>query len=313
MYSQIRFVMPAIFDFDLTLTRENTFPSRCLEVSHELTDEAQYAEGKKNGETNIKHGLASVLLHDHQNLSAVATDHNNPKFVAGSISAILKKELTLLKTIRRRIVTNVDVHSEKKKIDMRFDIAVDIYKVEGVDKPFLISYIPYTGETFSLVTDILLNKNVQIRAIRDVWLKQELIKTTDAIDFYEDTQKNFKDGMFLDYLNGYLVNAQSDAFVVQCIYKSLANQRYVGMLVLSGFITVFGIAAIALVYTVTFPVLFLSMQSAAIELVVTGVTGLLLGSGLFANALFNKKSFYEQLDPSPDIAVQNYEAKLPAL
>ena len=187
--------MPAIFDFDQTLTIEHTFREHAIENDSSTPD--QYALGRMYGKDNIKDGVDAVLKHDEQNLSSVATFHNNPGFVAGNISAILKKELTLVDTILKTIATP---GSSKKT-----EIAINVYKVEGIDKPFLISYLPHEGCKFESAMGILGNKNAQIEAIREFWLTKEFIKCTDNIDFYEDSLKNFNDAKSLGYINGYLV------------------------------------------------------------------------------------------------------------
>ena len=201
--------MPAIFDFDLTLTIDHTFRRNSIAGARLGAD--HYFLGQQDGMTNIKSGVDSVLKHDEQGLSAVATYHNNPEFVAGNISAILNKELTCSYTIRK-IIVNAD-SSEQTEIAMNF------YNVAGIDKPFLISYLPHEGNKFQSAIDILRNKNAQISAIRDFWLTERYINSTDHIDFYEDTRTNFNDARSLGYINGYLVMAGRE-LTVEASYEA---------------------------------------------------------------------------------------------
>lgn len=200
--------MPAIFDFDCTLTIDHTFSNHAIERA--LPGQNQYTLGQK--EQNIKRGLDSVLKHDELDLSAVATYHNNPEFVAGNISVILNKELTLLYTIRK-IIVNADSSEQT-------EIAMNVYNVAGIDKPFLISYLPHEGDEFQSAMGILRNKNAQISAIREFWLTKGFINSTDDIDFYEDSSTNFNGARLLDYINGYLVT-ESDELEVASSYKAL--------------------------------------------------------------------------------------------
>lgn len=313
--------MPAIFDFDCTLTKSHTFQSYAIEIKKNLSKEECYDEGQRAAMHNIKEGVQAVLMHDSQNLSAVATFHNNPEFVAGNISAILKKELTLVDTVRKKIKTAHPIKTE---------IAINVYKVEGVEKPFLISYIPFEGKDFSLAINILSHKNAQINAIRDYWVQNGSIKETDVIDFYEDTEKNYEAARALDYINGHLVSQSTsvhkviasykavsmtsnpcshseghregesdkavnktsliminnEAHVVSESCKSVNNTCNVGMMVLSGFIAALGIAAIAIAFTALNAS---TLGISGLVLAGAGIATCLTGCGLFAKNIFKKE------------------------
>ena len=283
--------MPAIFDFDCTLTIEHTFLEHAIEKARLAQN--QYVLGQAKGKKNIKHGVDAILKHDDQGLSAVATYHNNPGFVAGNISAILKKELTLVDTIREEIH---NAGSLEKTV-----IAINVYRVEGIDKPFLISYLPHEGHEFISAQRILKNKNAQIMAIRQFWLKEGLIKPTDTIDFYDDSRENFDGATSLDYINGHLVTGKSRDHVVETSYngaikpsQAFSSMSNISMIVLGGFIAVAGIAAIAIAFTV------LNAATSALGipgllLAVAGIAAVLTGCGLFACNM-NKKTTPNTLD-----------------
>jgi len=287
--------MPAIFDFDCTLTIKHTFSDHAIERA--LPAQNQYTLGQAEGKKNIKHGVDAILNHDEQDLSAVATYHNNPEFVAGNISAILKKELTLVDTIRKTIV---NAGSSEKT-----EIAINVYKVGGIDKPFLISYLPHGGDEFQSAMRILENKNAQIEAIREFWLTNGFIKRTDNIDFYEDSSTNFNGAKSLDYINGYLVTASKE-HTVKTSYKAAIkpsqassnlsssptnppphqaeetnslSMSNISMMVLGGFIAVAGIAAIAIAFTVLNAA---TLGIPGLLLAGVGIAAVLAGCGLFA-------------------------------
>ncbi len=300
--------MPAIFDFDCTLTKDHTFNDHAIERA--LPAQNQYTLGQTEGKKNIKNGVDVVLNHDEQDLSAVATYHNNPEFVAGNISAILKKELTLVDTIRKTIV---NAGSSEKT-----EIAINIYKVVGIDKPFLISYLPHKGNAFQSAMRILENKNAQISAIREFWLAKGFIKGTDNIDFYEDSSTNFNAAKSLDYINGYLVTASNEHTVKES-YKaaikplqassSLSNSpasppshqtektnslsmSNISMMVLGGFIAAAGIAATAIAFTVLNAA---TLGIPGLLLAGAGIAAVLAGCGLFASNM-NKQTTPNTLD-----------------
>ena len=300
--------MPAIFDFDCTLTITHTFSAHAIERAQPAQN--QYALGQTEGQNNIKHGVDVVLNHGKQDLSAVATYHNNPEFVAGNISEILKKELTLVDTIRKTIV---NAGSSEKT-----EIAINVYKVVGIDKPFLISYLPHKGNEFQSAMRILENKNAQISAIREFWLTKRFIKGTDSIDFYEDSCTNFNAAKSLDYINGYLVTA-SNKHTVTASYKAAIkplqassslsssptsppshqteetnSMSNTSMMVWGGFIAAAGTAEIAIAFTVlnaaTFDIPRLLLAGA-------GIAAVLTGCGFFASNM-NKQTTPNTLDSS---------------
>lgn len=184
--------MPSIFDFDQTISIKHTFADHALELALQAKNvDQQYEIGKKESQTNTKQDLELVLKHDANNLSAIATYHNNPNYVAGYIANHLKKELTLVET----------TYSSNEPI-----VAIAHYKVEGIDKPFLISYLPHQEDKFQSTMAQLGNKNKQIEFLRQTWLEKQLIQRTTVIDFYEDSETNFLGARGLKYIKGNLVN-----------------------------------------------------------------------------------------------------------
>ena len=185
--------MPSIFDFDQTVSTGHTFPSCKLEALPPHTD--HYQLGKEHALVNIKKDTGKYLKHDEDNLSAIATWHNNPDYIAGYVATLIGKELTLEKT---------------SISDSKF-IAVNHYKVAGVSKPFLISYIPQVKIEFQKAITALGNKNQQIGLLQLIMLAQQLIQDDSIIDFYEDTNSNFQDAKRLPYIRSHLVE-RSDCF-----------------------------------------------------------------------------------------------------
>lgn len=294
--------MPLVFDFDCTLTIEHTFAKRSIE--NVQAEQDQYALAKNEGTKNIKRGVDSVLKHDEHDLSAVATYHNNPAFVAGTISTILKKELTLVETIRKTIAEGDSAN--------KTDIAINVYRIEGIEKPFLISYLPYTGDEFQSAMRILGNKNAQISAIRDFWLTKGFINNTDTIDFYEDSRTNYNGARSLGYINGYLVK-ESDELTVLVNYKAghapsglnnlptstptsvaipssspshqtegthSSSTGTIGMMVLGGFIAAVGAAAVAIAFTVLNAA---TLGIPGLVLAGAGIAAALIGCGIFVS------------------------------
>ena len=185
--------MPSIFDFDQTISTKHTFPSSKLEALNPLTN--HYHHGKEHALVNIKKETGKYLKHDNDNVSAIATWHNNPDYIAGYIAILIGKELTL----------------EKTTISDNKFIAVNQYKVAGVSKPFLISYLPQVKIEFQKAITALGNKNQQIALLHQLMLEQQLIQDNTIIDFYEDTVNNYHVAKQLPYIRSHLVD-RSDCF-----------------------------------------------------------------------------------------------------
>ncbi len=206
--------MPNIFDFDQTVTHYHTFSNSNLTIKiesgdlelkpgmnpHELMKNKyfEYLAGNNEISLNFKNGIEEYLKHDKDNLSAIATFHNNPSFVAGYIAKVLNKKLD---------------YKEQKihKITDEFNIAVNVYSVEGEDKPFYISYLPYIDE-FNKAVDFLKNKNEQIKFIHSLWMENNLIDTETKINFYDDSTDNIDAANYIDFINCYKVDPQDKNF-----------------------------------------------------------------------------------------------------
>lgn len=189
--------MPSIFDFDQTISIEHTFRNFKLGALDPSAN--PYELGKKHALGNIKKQVENYLKHDNDNLSAIATWHNNPDFIAGYMAILTGKELILEKTM----------HSKDGLI------AINQYRITGVDKPFLLSYIPHANDPdFQNALTLLKNKNRQITWLHKKMLKQQLIQEDSLIDFYEDTRKNFEEAKKLPYIKSHLVDNNSDYFSI---------------------------------------------------------------------------------------------------
>lgn len=92
-------------------------------------------------------GIEAVLKHNNNDeLTAIATYHNNPAYIAGYISRILGKELVFQETFYSTQPTT----------------AINVYQVAGIERPFLISYLPDLGDAFQTKMNQLAGKNNQI-------------------------------------------------------------------------------------------------------------------------------------------------------
>ena len=81
----------SIFDFDRTITKMHTFQKYRIENYHGAHLSDSYSDGLMDAETNTKRDMKTHLRHDEHEITAVATYHNNPSFIAGYISFILGK------------------------------------------------------------------------------------------------------------------------------------------------------------------------------------------------------------------------------
>ena len=189
-----------IFDFDNTLTIKHTFAFHSRESFYDPSDDIMLA-GEKDAKRNLKEGIGVVFKHDLEHLTAIATYHNNPLYIAGFVAGLLKKKLTYIETHESGTLGT----------------AIDRYAVEGTDLPFLISYITGTDDSF---TDTMLQlqkhgKNDQINALRRILLRDRLIEESSVINFYDDTPENFSKAKLLPQLNGYLIERENATFTIQ--------------------------------------------------------------------------------------------------
>ncbi len=178
-----------VFDFDHTITKKHTFSESGLSALS--VGEANYQHGIKHAQSNIKSNLP--LKHNEDELSAVATYHNNPDFIAGYISVILQKKLTF---------------KEKLVWPNEPNVSINVYQVEGISRPFLISYVPQYGKSFNSAISLLPGKNKHIELLRKVLFEDNQISSQSAkINFYDDSINNVELAQELSNVNSYLVNA----------------------------------------------------------------------------------------------------------
>ena len=164
-----------IFDFDCTLTKKHTFNDFRLEhyiFSDNIIVGQNAADGFK------KSGIERFLKHDSQQVSAVATSHNNPDFIAGFIGQILNKKFTLIRTDYLQKPTTT---------------AVNYYEVEGTEAPFLISYLPKYDQAFQSAIAQLkaTGKNCQINALRDIYLKNQWVSAESDTHLIDPNKPQF--------------------------------------------------------------------------------------------------------------------------
>lgn len=173
-----------IFDFDLTCTNQHTFRTMSAnpdKEDHLIFSQDQYELGKSRFESLKKSNLHEYILHDDtENCSAIATFHNNPSFIAGFFAAYFGREIVWKDT-------NCSENS---------CIAAAQCSIEGINRPFIISYIPEVGARYQLALPIIENKNIQIQNILLNNLNNSLPFETY---FYDDDPKNVKAaGEFID-------------------------------------------------------------------------------------------------------------------
>ncbi|MGQ3890787.1 hypothetical protein [Legionella sp. CNM-4043-24] len=171
----------AVFTFDHTICREPTFfffKNLVVDYDQRRKDDllrhfhfnqADYECGKKDAPGMIKTGVSSWFLHNEQYLSAIATFHAYPDYIAGYLAHILGKELTRL-----------DKHSvtpEEKTL-------IATYAVEGERRPILISYLNPLHDR-GVAIDSFTWKTKQLEQLRQVMLDNSWIAGEDMMHFYE--------------------------------------------------------------------------------------------------------------------------------
>lgn len=160
----------------------------------------QYQKGKDFAKTGLKESIEKFIMQDETHLSAIATFHNDPNFVAGCMAQLFGKELVFKERILSETMPSV---------------AINVYEIDGLEKPFIISYLPHFGNAFDKAIVDLGNKNTQIRHIRNFWLERGLIKTHCPINFYDDSHTNFLATRGLDFkINSHQVAGQSERFLI---------------------------------------------------------------------------------------------------
>lgn len=176
----------SIFDFDQTITKNHTFPKNRKE---EHTNQDSYGLGlangrtlgKDNGQENIKEGLFKFFKYDDLHMSVIASHHNNPAFIAGTIAALLETELV-------KVEPNGTILSGDRIASHA--VAIDIYTIKGTNKEFLISYIPEENDVFSERIANIQRKNRQIHFLQNVLLQRGQITPNTVINFYDDDEAN---------------------------------------------------------------------------------------------------------------------------
>jgi hypothetical protein len=202
----------SIFDFDQTVTIKHTFyrfalvtyPDSGSQLSH-------YEAGRANAEQNMKQGVRERLKHNLEHLSAIATYHNNPAFIAGFIARILGNELKFNKTVFS---------------DVSPRTAIDYYSVEGIETPFLISYIPAANDEFDKTLAQLHGKNEQLTHLKQIFLTEKWIPDNSVINYYDDSYVNFQCAIPLSLINRHYVDpVMSEFTILATVECELAAER----------------------------------------------------------------------------------------
>lgn len=181
-----------IYDFDHTITQKHTFSFASLPKFNN----SEF--NKVDAISNLKQNL--TLQHDAENLSMIASYHNNPDFIANYVSVHLGQELVKQETI----------------LDHDFpNLAINVYHVSGGDRPFYIAYIPKQGLEFQTALQTLAGKNQHINFLRNVlFQRQEIPSPTTAVHFYDDDRKNYQQAQGLANVTCHLVNASDSKFSI---------------------------------------------------------------------------------------------------
>ncbi|WP_131775217.1 hypothetical protein, partial [Legionella cincinnatiensis] len=201
-----------ILDFDQTVSIQHTFSDHCLENHQNQAATDIYQLGKNHALQNVKMGVEAVLKHNDDELTAIATYHNNPAYIAGYISRILGKELVFQETLYSAQPTT----------------AINVYTVAGIERPFLISYLPDLGAAFPTKISQLAGKNNQINFLTQVLNNKGQIDTNNCmINFYDDTQKNYTHAKELPKVNSFWVQGNNSTLSLQeqhlCAGQALGN------------------------------------------------------------------------------------------
>lgn len=187
-----------IYDFDQTITQKHTFGTHCIEYYAGKNTEEIYKQGMVSAVSNIKAGFSEVFKHDDLYTSAIATYHNNPAFIAGNIAFLLNKKLALVET-----------RFSKAPV-----VAIDIYDIEGLDRPFLISYIHEVDYMFQKRLTEIDGKNNQIQFLQETLLELGQIKGNAVIYFYDDSRSNYDKSQKIAQVNSYHINANTPVFQI---------------------------------------------------------------------------------------------------
>jgi hypothetical protein len=201
-----------IVDFDKTLSYKHTFENYKRDKFLGAEDIDIYNCGQEHATSNLKKNVKSIFKHGSDDLCAVATFHNNPLFVAGYISVILGKKLTI----------NSEMGGYPPNTNSP---AIAVFSVEGEDesRPVLISYLDAVGDNFETLMNGLKNKNRQIEDLRATWLNLGLIDKHSEINFYDDSSDNYEGAKSLDYVNSHQV-AEGSIFSIKS--SSLITDRF---------------------------------------------------------------------------------------
>ena len=174
----------SVLDFDLTLTKEHTYRKSRLDV---MQQEGQTAEerieiGRQAADNNLKDNLKNtsnpLLSLEGDNVFAIATYHNNPDYIAGYYEAISGKTVTPIPDSVK--------YSEDGKVALRQ------YQVQGIDKPFTVSYIPALGQDYQNIIANLDGKNEQMNLIQQTFESSALMNHDDPMHLYDDSRPNIE-------------------------------------------------------------------------------------------------------------------------
>ena len=190
-----------IFDFDKTLTKIHTFKTKRIEKFGVTTPDDLIHQGAEDARTNLKDGLIPDISLEGDRLFSIATYHNNPDYVAGYIQTLLGKTIT--------------PSEEPIQFSHDGDIAIKAYRIEGVEKPLLISYIPKQGNDFDAALRKLTGKNEQIAFLTLTLQAKDLMKPRASIDYYDDDSANIDRVKSLENIKAHLVDGPDPAFKVK--------------------------------------------------------------------------------------------------
>lgn len=171
----------AVFTFDHTICKRPTFfrfknhvvdYDQSRKRDHSLNfkfNQADYEHGKKDALDNVKSGFSSWFVNDENHISAIATFHCYPDYIAGHLAHILGKELT-------RVDSSSRIPYE--------DTLIAEYRVEGHSRSILISYVnPMADRHSALIT--LGSKTKQLLQLRYAMLNRDWITEDEPVHLYE--------------------------------------------------------------------------------------------------------------------------------
>lgn len=217
----------AVFTFDHTLCKQPTFyyfrnsfvhydeSRKRSPLLHFTFQPSDYEQGKKDAPAWLKADASLWFLHNEHYISAIATFHGFPDYIAGFLACVLGKALKRLDTPPTVVPTE--------------NTLIAAYEVEGESRPVLISYINPLADRRPVIRGDEW-KSKQLSELRDLMLKNNWLTDEESIHFYEGVCANRECG------DGYCGVPSELGYRPK--YSQLALERSASFFAASGAVTV---------------------------------------------------------------------------